>query len=772
MGYGRKLRRVAAGVVVTALLPTGMALATSASTVGAAEPTAPAGARPWIAGQERPAPAATEVTGHGDEIVDGPTSLLGEGGPIDAVNDSFELPSGYTWVLPVLENDIGGGETSHLVTSTGVSADGENVTCDDFDAFCSYEASPSSPVGNVDTFTYTVTDGITSDTATVTITIVANEPPIAVDDEVDVVATNGPKNFTPLANDADDFVTVWISSSQTDGTGDGSLACDEFSCTYTPGPPGSDTDDDFNYTITDGELEASAVIHINIVECPNLLPGSVAIDPGDIISSTEWIHCAAPSANDFVGMSPTGMSGIETNRLLLTTGTVLNAEPPNDFSQTGTDWETDIRGAHDVSVLALHVTVPPGRDCIAFDAVFATDEYPEFVGLFNDGFIAQLDVDNWSVNEETQAITAPGNIAIDPQGNVLSVNAAFAQATVTETGTEYDGATPLVKVQSPVTPGAHTLYLSIFDAGDGRVDSGVFIENLRAATTPVGQSCQVGATVDRFRPADFDGDGDSDRSVWRPSTGQWFADNDGTIDITQFGLDGDIPVPADYDGDGDTDQAVYRPAVGGWYINDDGVLRTEFHGLPGDIPVPADYDGDGVDDIAVFRPAVGGWYIMGQMTRFVGLSGDVPVPADFDGDHKTNLAIWRPAVGGWYWADDEGTVHSTFVGLSSDIPVPGDYDGDGFANFAVWRPAVGGWYILDAESNLSATFVGLSTDIPVPADYNGDAVTDIAIWRPAVGGWYWLDGEGAPQDDFLGAAGDIPSPLSTANLLRSYPGLL
>ena len=57
--------------------------------------------------------------------------------------------------------------------------------------------------------------------------------------------------------------------------------------------------------------------------------------------------------------------------------------------------------------------------------------------------------------------------------------------------------------------------------------------------------------------ADFDGDGAPDLSIFRPPTGQWFILNSGsnTVRITQFGLDGDIPVDADFDGDGRSDIA-------------------------------------------------------------------------------------------------------------------------------------------------------------------------------------------------------------------------
>jgi hypothetical protein len=241
---------------------------------------------------------------------------------------------------------------------------------------------------------------------------------------------------------------------------------------------------------------------------------------------------------------------------------------------------------------------------------------------------------------------------------------------------------------------------------------------------------------------DFDGDGRSDVSVFRPANGVWYVLQSmfNNFSAVQFGRIGDKIAPADYDGDGRTDYAIYRNGM--WYVqhgyNESFAARF---GLPGDKPVPGDFDGDGRADIAVFRPSDGTWYWLRssdgdfRAVQF-GTDGDIPLIADFDGDGRSDIAVFR--AGTWYWLQSsDNQFRAAAFGLPDDIPTAADFDGDGVTDIAVFRS--GFWYRLNSSSGqFAAVQFGDTNDVPVAADYDGDGKTDAAVFRPSDGKWYIL----------------------------------
>ena len=274
-------------------------------------------------------------------------------------------------------------------------------------------------------------------------------------------------------------------------------------------------------------------------------------------------------------------------------------------------------------------------------------------------------------------------------------------------------------------------------------------------------------------PFDFDGDGKTDFSVFRPNDNPNEADfhilqsSSNSQQSAAWGSVGDAAANADYDGDGKTDLAVFRSSTRTWFIlqsSNNTILPIVF-GTTNDKLTPADFDGDGKADLAVFRPTNGTWHVLqstnGEIrSQQFGTSGDLPVAADFDADGKTDLAVFRPSNGVWYISrsSDNSLINIQF-GLSGDKPVPGNYDGDAKSDIAVFRPSDGNWYLLRSSEGFTAVHFGISGDKPLQADFDGDARQDIAVYRPGTNIWYYLkSSDGSFVSAQYGAIGDTVVP--------------
>ncbi|MBK6750559.1 MAG: VCBS repeat-containing protein [Acidobacteria bacterium] len=270
---------------------------------------------------------------------------------------------------------------------------------------------------------------------------------------------------------------------------------------------------------------------------------------------------------------------------------------------------------------------------------------------------------------------------------------------------------------------------------------------------------------------DFDGDGKTDLSIFRPGPGEWWwlRSSNGSNGAVTFGSGSDIITPADFTGDGKTDIATFRPSTGFWYV-----LRSEdfsYYAFPfgatGDVPVPADFDGDGKSDPAVFRESSSTWYInksSGGTDIFgFGSAGDKTAVADYDGDGKADVAIFRPVgVNGaewWVRRSSDAAVVALQFGSSTDKAVPGDFTGDGKADIAFWRPSTGFWNVLRSEDLSYFAFpFGTTGDVPVAGDYDGDGKTDAGVFRPSNSTWFIQRSTAGTLIQQFGAAGDVPLP--------------
>lgn len=266
--------------------------------------------------------------------------------------------------------------------------------------------------------------------------------------------------------------------------------------------------------------------------------------------------------------------------------------------------------------------------------------------------------------------------------------------------------------------------------GDGRTDISVFrpsdrVWYLNRSTT--GFAAAVwGLSTDQPVPDDYDGDGKHDLTVFRGNADGSMPDfyvlrsTDSTISFISWGTTGDIGLSDDFDGDNKADHVIYRPSSGQFWVrrsSDGAAITSPF--IPG-APLTGDYDGDARADFWTFSN--GTWRIMGtgvgssfSIVASLGIAGDKPVPADYDGDGRDDLAYYRPSSGTWEILNSTGGQRIERWGLAADVPAPGDYDGDGKADLAVYRDGV--WWVNQSTSGIFATSFGLAGDKPLPASY-------------------------------------------------------
>ncbi len=280
---------------------------------------------------------------------------------------------------------------------------------------------------------------------------------------------------------------------------------------------------------------------------------------------------------------------------------------------------------------------------------------------------------------------------------------------------------------------------------------------------------------------DFDGDGRSDISVFRPDAkdddnNYWRVFQSSNIQTSNFewgiAADADSLAPADYDGDGKTDFAIYRRSENNFYIynSSDNSTRIENFGIAGDKLTVADWDNDDKADISVYREgAQSVFYFLGSNNNpnrkisFVplGTVGDKPVNGDFDGDGFQDAAVFRPSNSVWYiYQSSNGQVRYVSFGLASDKLIPADYDGDSKTDIAVFRDGI--WYILQSTNNqIRYEYFGLSSDTLVPADYDGDGKTDVAVFRNGI--WYLNQSTSGFKALSFGLSGDTAIPNAFVN---------
>jgi outer membrane protein OmpA-like peptidoglycan-associated protein len=222
-------------------------------------------------------------------------------------------------------------------------------------------------------------------------------------------------------------------------------------------------------------LSSSALaLDITPTDDATTLANGVVVGGGVTIDSVAYVGNEAAS-----GIYTDGPLGIADGSIL-TSGSAVNALPPNDDDGISSSWSLpgdplcdQLVGegvdTGDAARLEITFTVAEGFQGIRFEYIVGSDEYPEFVGEFNDAVGIFVDGTNQ---------------ALDAEGNAITINGAFfsGDEVVTDNGTEYDGSTPRLQRGVVLEPGQHTMIVVVCDALDTAFDTGIFIAGLAGCT--------------------------------------------------------------------------------------------------------------------------------------------------------------------------------------------------------------------------------------------------------------------------------------------------
>lgn len=189
------------------------------------------------------------------------------------------------------------------------------------------------------------------------------------------------------------------------------------------------------------------------------------------------------ASGTFTGGTGVGL-GIDSG-VILTNGAASNASFQNSNSKISTD--NGLPGDADLNALVapdttfdasiLEFDFVTNFSSVSFKYIFASDEYPEFVGEFNDVFAFYIDGKNVALIPGTTTPVSINTVNDATNSLYFLINYPNTSGISTYQNFPYDGFTKVFTAMANVTPGVtHHIKLAIADTADGILDSAVFIQ--------------------------------------------------------------------------------------------------------------------------------------------------------------------------------------------------------------------------------------------------------------------------------------------------------
>ncbi|MGH2959369.1 MAG: hypothetical protein ACRDKE_07170, partial [Solirubrobacterales bacterium] len=239
-----------------------------------------------------------------------------------------------------------------------------------------------------------------------------------------------------------------------------------------------------------------------VTTSPTDLAGVIAHDPSALTGASFVERGGGPTASSSstaiaasYGINIGPVDGSDFG--VISNGNALGVTDPG-YQPRNIDLQTSARGAHDVTILRVNLTVPAGHNCLAVGESYFSQDWdfadtgqtePLFLN-FVDATLSELDpASAWAISGAGRDATT-ADFARTPDNKMLD---AYIFYPVTNTapaaGTGFSAATDWWMASTPVTPGAHVVEFSIFDRMDHLYDSAVALDGLRTVRRT---SCAAG----------------------------------------------------------------------------------------------------------------------------------------------------------------------------------------------------------------------------------------------------------------------------------------
>lgn len=431
-----------------------------------------------------------------------------------ALDNSATTPANTAVTVAALGNDSDADADPLTITAVGTPASGIAVA-----GSSTITYTPNAGFAGTDVFTYTVSDGALTDTATVTVTVGVNSVPVAMDDLVSA-SEDTTAVVNVLSNDSDtegEPLTVIAVGTPANGA----ASTDGTTVSYMPAAEFSGTDV-FTYTIDDnsagtgsgGSATATITVTVNAV---NDAPLAVDDSGSTLMNNSVTIMPLANDSDiegDTLTLSAVGTPGNGTAAI---SGTDVVYTPTASFVGTDSFSYTvdDGNGGNDTATITVTVTFVNGAPTAADDSETTAEDTAVVISVLTNDSGPQSDpltVTGVGLPSNGTNSTDGATVTYTPTVNFSGTdtftytigdgNGSSAQATVTVTVTAVNDA-PAAADDSANTM-VNTLATILALANDSDVDGDTL--SILTVGAAVSGTTNISGTVVTYLPnADFSG---------------------------------------------------------------------------------------------------------------------------------------------------------------------------------------------------------------------------------------------------------------------------